>query len=88
MSTILAIESSCDETAIAVWRGEKLLASLIASQVREHEKFGGVVPEVASRNHLLHAPKLLQRAVAEADIQWREVDAFAATSGPAWPVRS
>jgi N6-L-threonylcarbamoyladenine synthase len=79
--TILAIETSCDETAIAILRGNELLASEIASQA-EHEAYGGVVPEVASRNHLLHAPRLLEQALEKADIALEEIDAFAATSGP------
>ena len=62
--------------------GSELLASEVASQVAEHEKFGGVVPEVASRNHLVHAPRLLERAISEAKIDMLDVDAFAATSGP------
>ena len=82
MPTILALETSCDETAIAILRGRELLASEVASQIAEHEKFGGVVPEVASRNHLVHAPRLLERAVKDAKIQMQEIDAFAATSGP------
>jgi N6-L-threonylcarbamoyladenine synthase len=81
MHTILAIETSCDETAVAILRGNELLASEVASQ-REHEAYGGVVPEVASRNHLLHAPRLLDDAVKKAGIALGEVDAFAATSGP------
>jgi N6-L-threonylcarbamoyladenine synthase len=80
--TILALETSCDETAIAILRERDLLASEVASQIAQHEKFGGVVPEVASRNHLVHAPRLLERAVKEAKIQMQEIDAFAATSGP------
>ncbi len=79
---LLAIETSCDETAIAILRGRELLSSVVASQIAEHQKYGGVVPEVASRNHLLHAPRLLERAVAEAAISLGKVDAFAATSGP------
>jgi N6-L-threonylcarbamoyladenine synthase len=79
--TILAIETSCDETAVAILRGNELLASEVASQT-EHEAFGGVVPEVASRNHLLHAPHLLESAVKKAGIDLREVNAFAATAGP------
>jgi N6-L-threonylcarbamoyladenine synthase len=59
-----------------------VLASEVASQIAEHEKFGGVVPEVASRNHLVHAPRLLERAVRDAGIELKNVDAFAATSGP------
>src|SRR5256886_5350128 len=79
---LLAFESSCDETAIAVLRDGKLLASEVASQIAEHEKFGGVVPEVASRNHLVHAPRLLGRVLRNTKIDISEVDAFAATSGP------
>jgi N6-L-threonylcarbamoyladenine synthase len=81
MSTILAIETSCDETAIAILRGNDLLASKVASQA-EHEAYGGVVPEVASRNHLLHAPRLLEQALGKAGVTLEDVDAFAATSGP------
>ncbi len=86
--TILAIETSCDETAVAILRdgdrqsGIGLLASEVASQIAEHEKFGGVVPEVASRNHLARLPHLLERATTSAKIEMNEIDAFAATSGP------
>ena len=86
--TILALETSCDETAVAILRGRnghsgsELVASEVASQIAEHEKFGGVVPEVASRNHLVHAPRLLERVAREAKIDISEIDAFAATSGP------
>jgi N6-L-threonylcarbamoyladenine synthase len=88
VQTILALETSCDETAVAILRdssghsGSELLASEVASQIAEHERFGGVVPEVASRNHLLHAPPLLERAIRTAKINIADVDAFAATSGP------
>src|SRR5438477_2073298 len=86
--TILAIETSCDETAVAILRGSErpsgsdLLASEVASQIVEHEKFGGVVPEVASRNHLAQLPRLLGRAIASANTTINKIDAFAATSGP------
>jgi len=86
--TILAIETSCDETAVAILRGRnrhcgpELLATEVASQIAEHEKFGGVVPEVASRNHVAQLPRLLERATASAKITINEIDAFAATSGP------
>src|ERR1700720_546000 len=79
---VLALETSCDETAVAILRGRELLASEVASQVAAHEKFGGVVPEVASRNHLIYAPPLLDRAMSTAKIDLSNVDAFAATSGP------
>ena len=88
MKTVLAIETSCDETAVAVLRvrddrsGHELLASEVASQVAAHEKFGGIVPEIASRNHLIYAPRLLDRALSAAKIGLSDVDAFAATSGP------
>jgi N6-L-threonylcarbamoyladenine synthase len=82
MTTILAVETSCDETAIAILKDGELLASEVASQIAEHEKFGGVVPEVAARNHLLHARRLLDRALTAAGVALDQVDAFAATSGP------
>lgn len=81
MQTILAIETSCDETAVAVLRGSELLASEVASQT-EHGAYGGVVPEVASRNHLVHAPRLLDLALENAGVALADIDAFAATSGP------
>jgi N6-L-threonylcarbamoyladenine synthase len=79
---LLALETSCDETAVAILSGGKLLASEVASQIAEHEKFGGVVPEVASRNHLVQTAHLLERAMGAAKIDMTQVDAFAATSGP------
>lgn len=82
MALLLAIETSCDETAIAILRGRELLASEVASQIAAHQPYGGVVPEVASRHHLQRAPQLLARAVAMAGISLGEVEAFAATSGP------
>jgi len=84
--TVLALETSCDETAIAILRGghsgRELLASEVASQVAAHEKYGGIVPEIASRNHLIYAPRLLDRAASSAKTRLSEIDAFAATTGP------
>ena len=86
--TVLALETSCDETGVAILRGRngdsrsELLASEVASQIAAHEKYGGIVPEIASRNHLICAPRLLDRAARLANIDLSEVDAFAATSGP------
>jgi len=82
VKTILALETSCDETGVAVLRDRELLASEVASQVAAHEKFGGIVPEIASRNHLVYAPRLLDRTISAAKIDVSRVDAFAATSGP------
>ncbi|HUE49527.1 MAG TPA: tRNA (adenosine(37)-N6)-threonylcarbamoyltransferase complex transferase subunit TsaD [Candidatus Dormibacteraeota bacterium] len=86
--TVLALETSCDETAVAILRGRngqsgsELLASEIASQIAEHGKYGGIVPEIASRNHLVQAPRLLERAARNGKIDMSNIDAFAATSGP------
>jgi N6-L-threonylcarbamoyladenine synthase len=80
--TILALETSCDETAVAILRGRELLASEVASQIAAHEQYGGIVPEVASRNHLIYAPELMERARRKAKIDMSNIDAFAATSGP------
>lgn len=64
---ILAIESSCDETAVAVTKGRKVLANEIASQVEEHKLYGGVVPEIASRRHCEAIYKLTEKALKTAD---------------------
>jgi tRNA N6-adenosine threonylcarbamoyltransferase len=88
VKTILALETSCDETAVAILRGRddhsspELLASEVASQIAAHEKYGGIVPEIASRNHLVYAPRLLNRTAKASKIDLSDVDAFAATSGP------
>ena len=80
---ILALESSCDETAAAICTPEgRLLASRIASQADIHRLYGGVVPEVASRNHILHVRPLVAEVLAEAGMQLGDISAFAATSGP------
>jgi N6-L-threonylcarbamoyladenine synthase len=80
--TILALETSCDETAVAILRDNELLASEVASQIVAHETYGGVVPEVASRAHLQSAPRLIERALSAAGVGPGDIDAFAATSGP------
>lgn len=80
---ILAIETSCDETAVALMRGRgRLLASLVASQIELHRKTGGVVPEVASRNHLATLQPLVEKTFAESGVNRNELSAVAATSGP------
>ena len=80
--TLIALETSCDETAAAVLRGTELLASEVASQVAIHRQFGGVVPEVASRNHLRALKPVISRALDAAGLSIDRIDAFAATSGP------
>src|SRR5579871_3446904 len=79
---VLGIETSCDETGAGLVRGRELLADALASSVDEHARFGGVVPEVASRAHLEAMVPTMQRALAEAGVTLREVDAIAVTAGP------
>jgi N6-L-threonylcarbamoyladenine synthase len=80
---VLAIETSCDETAVALLRSrDQLLVSKIASQSAIHERYGGVVPEVASRNHLVKLLPLIEAALADAAVRLTEVDCVAATRGP------
>jgi N6-L-threonylcarbamoyladenine synthase len=79
---ILGIESSCDETGVGVVRGHELLANEVASSVELHSRFGGVVPEVASRAHLEAMVPTLRRACATANIDLAELDGIAVTVGP------
>ena len=83
---LLAIETSCDETAVAILRGNELLASEVASQ-SEHEAYGGVVPEVASRNHLLHAPRLLEQALEKPASRWKKSMRLRQHPDRVWRVR-
>jgi N6-L-threonylcarbamoyladenine synthase len=83
LPVVMAIETSCDETAVAILAGhDTLLASEVASQVALHQPYGGVVPEVASRNHLTQLRPLVCRALEKAGIGLEDIDLFAATSGP------
>lgn len=79
---VLGIETSCDETGIGIVRGHELLANEVASSADEHVRFGGVVPEIASRAHVQALRPALGRAVAAAGIRLEEVDAIAVTAGP------
>jgi N6-L-threonylcarbamoyladenine synthase len=80
---ILGIESSCDETAAAVVRdGEHLLSNVVSSQIATHRPYGGVVPELASREHLRAIVPVVRQALSEAKVALEEVDAFAVTQGP------
>jgi len=79
---VLGIETSCDETAIGIVRGRTLLANVIASSVDEHARFGGVVPEIASRAHLEAMLPSIKKAVADAKISLNDIDAVAVTAGP------
>ena len=79
---VLGIETSCDETGVGIVRGRTLLADAVASSVEEHARFGGVVPEVASRAHLEAMVPTIERACESAAIHMWELDAVAVTSGP------
>jgi len=79
---VLGIETSCDETGVGIVRGRELLAGALASSVEEHARFGGVVPEVASRAHLEAMVPTVHRALEQADVRLDEVDAIAVTAGP------
>jgi N6-L-threonylcarbamoyladenine synthase len=79
---VLGIETSCDETGVGIVRGNTLLADAVASSVEEHARFGGVVPEVASRAHLEAMVPMIERACETAGVEVYDVDAIAVTSGP------
>ena len=82
MPTLLALETSCDESAAAVVRDQRVLASAVASQVEEHARWGGVVPEIASRRHVEALPGLIEQVMAEAGLAYADLDAIAATAAP------
>ena len=80
---ILGIETSCDETAAAVVEdGATLLSNVVASQMMTHYKYGGVVPELASREHLQAIVPVVRQALTEAGLDYRQLDAVAVTQGP------
>jgi len=79
---VLGIETSCDETGVGIVRGHTLLADALASSVEQHARFGGVVPEVASRAHLEAMVPTMQRALDEARVTLADIDAIAVTAGP------
>ncbi|MEN6331285.1 MAG: tRNA (adenosine(37)-N6)-threonylcarbamoyltransferase complex transferase subunit TsaD [Smithella sp.] len=79
---VLGIESSCDETAAAVISRGKLLSSVVASQIKDHSKYGGVVPEIASRKHIEAINMVLQEALDDAQVTIKEIEGIAVTRGP------
>lgn len=80
---ILGIETSCDETAVAlVKNGTEILSDVVASQIESHKRFGGVVPEIASRHHVEQMTMVLEEAIEEAKVEWEDIDAIAVTEGP------
>ena len=82
-TVVLAIESSCDETSVAIIKeGREVLANVIASQIESHQRFGGVVPEVASRHHVEDITLTIEAALTAAAVSWNMIDAIAVTEGP------
>ena len=80
---VLAIESSCDETSVAIMAdGRTILSNIISSQIDIHKAFGGVVPEIASRHHLTNINTVVEQALTEADTTMEQVDAIGVTYGP------
>ncbi len=82
MALILAIESSCDETAVAITRDGELLANIVSTQIEVHRKYGGVMPEIASRLHTENISVVLKEALEVANVKLEDIDAFAVTRGP------
>ena len=82
MPTVLALETSCDESAAAIVRDQTVLASAVASQVEEHARWGGVVPEIASRRHVEALPQLIEQVCRESGVALAELDGIAATAAP------
>ena len=82
MALVLGIETSCDETAVGIVDGRKLLANVISSSVEQHVRFGGVVPEVASRAHLEAMQQVIKQALKDAGVSIKDIDAIAVTAGP------
>ncbi len=82
MAIVLGIETSCDETAIGIVKNRTLLSNVISSSMDEHARFGGVVPEIASRAHLEAFVHVLQKALADANLKMSDIDAIAVTKGP------
>ncbi|MGA9380232.1 MAG: tRNA (adenosine(37)-N6)-threonylcarbamoyltransferase complex transferase subunit TsaD [Phormidium sp.] len=82
MATILAIETSCDETAVAIVNNRQVYSSIIASQIPIHQQYGGVVPEVASRQHVETINHGIAQAFQQAGLNWSEIDGIAATCAP------
>ena len=82
MAVILAIESSCDETSVAITKDGKLLSNVVSTQIEVHAKYGGVMPEIASRLHAENIGVVLKEAVEQSGLTLEDVDAFAVTRGP------
>ena len=82
MATILAIETSCDETGVAIVKNRQVLSNIVATQIEIHRIYGGVVPEVASRQHLEGVNIAIEQAMTESGVPWADIDAIAVTCTP------
>lgn len=82
MATILALETSCDETAVAIVKNREVLSNIVASQIAIHQPYGGVVPEIASRHHLEAINHCIDHALTAAKIDWSKIDGIGATCAP------
>jgi N6-L-threonylcarbamoyladenine synthase len=82
MATILAIETSCDETAVAIVNNREILSNIVSSQISVHRPYGGVVPEVASRQHVETVNSAIAEALSAANLTWANIDGIAATCAP------
>ncbi|HEO8421835.1 tRNA (adenosine(37)-N6)-threonylcarbamoyltransferase complex transferase subunit TsaD [Niallia sp. FSL W8-0635] len=80
---IMGMETSCDETAVSIVKnGKEILSNIVSSQIESHKRFGGVVPEIASRHHVEQITLVIEEALSKADITYEEIDAIAVTEGP------
>src|SRR3954462_12110012 len=80
---IMGIETSCDETAVAIIKnGREIAANVVSSQIESHKRFGGVVPEIASRHHVEQITIVLEEAMKEAGVSYDDIDAGAVSEGP------
>src|SRR5699024_11523546 len=80
---ILGIETSCDETAVAIVKnGTTIISNIVASQIESHKRFGGVVPEIASRHHVEQITIVIEEAFNQSKLTWDDIDAIAVTEGP------
>ncbi|HEY9878565.1 MAG TPA: tRNA (adenosine(37)-N6)-threonylcarbamoyltransferase complex transferase subunit TsaD [Leptolyngbyaceae cyanobacterium] len=82
MSIILALETSCDETAVAVVNNRSVLSNVVASQIEIHQRYGGIVPEVASREHVVTVGDAIAAALQQSNLSWADIDGIAATCTP------
>ena len=82
MAIILGIETSCDETTVAIIKNNRLLSNVVSTQIKTHQKYGGIVPEIAFRLHTENIVNVLKKALNKAKLKFSDLDAIAVTCGP------